>query len=242
MTRLLLTSVVAVAATLAAPAAARADFVLDTFSNPTPGTIYQIALLNSNPYKAPTTAVGAGIARDVTVTVVAPLPPTFNGVSGQIGGGIYSMDTDNMTKATSEIKYTLTGAAGNLTGATGLQLAFLNMNPGNTSTGVATSTPVTVTVVTSGGTKSLTTTIAGNALPFTKSFAFSSFTGASWNLGSVSSITFTINGGAAPNTATDFALDEIRVKQVPAPAGLILAGIGLVGLVGRSRFTRKSVA
>lgn len=240
MSRLLLTTA-AVLATLAAPSAARADYVLDSFTNPSPGTIYQIALLNSNPYTAPSTAVSATVTRDVTVTVIAPLPPNFNGVSGTIGGGAFSMDTDNATDARSDLTYTLTGASRNLTGATGLDLAFINVNPGNTSTGVATTMPVKIDLVTATGTLSLTTTVAGTAVPLAKTFNFASFTGTG-NLSQVNSIKISLNGPAG-NVAADFALDEIRVRApVPAPPAVLLAGMGLVVLAGRSRLRRKATA
>ncbi|HEX4611662.1 MAG TPA: hypothetical protein VH092_25930, partial [Urbifossiella sp.] len=164
-----------------------------------------------------------------------PLPPNFNSVSGTIGGGSFSMNTDNATKASSALTYTLSGAASNLSGASGITLGFQDMDPGAASSSV----PVTISIVTSTGTLTDTTTIAGNTNPFTQTFALSSFTG-SGNLGHVNSIRITINGGASSETAVDFAMDEVKIKTVPAPPALVLAAIGFVGLIGRNRFLRKA--
>lgn len=234
MNRLSLTAVVAAAALLGAPAAARADYVLDTFANPDPATIYQISLLNGNPYTSPTTTVSAGVTRSIQVTVNTT-PVNFNSVSGTIGGGTFTMDSDNSSAATSKLTYALSGAASNLSGASGLELAFKTFDAGT----AASSTPVTIEVVTKTGTLTRTTTIAESATPFTQSFAFATFTG-SGNLGQVNTIRVTINGGSGTQTAVDFAMDEVRVTAVPAPPALLLGAIGLAGLVGRARLRRAA--
>lgn len=216
---------------------ASADYILDGFTNPNPGQMYQISLLNGNPYNSPSVATGVtGVTRDVQVTVNSPIPTNFNSVSGTIGGSTFTMDTDNATAATSAIKYTLTGTAQDLSKATAIDLAFKNIDGGNSFT----TTPVTVTIVTSSGTKTLSTTVADSTTAFTKSFALSSFSGTG-NMAQVSSITFTFNGGAA-QTAVDFALDDVRVKTVPVPPTALLAGFGVLALVGRARLARKPAA
>jgi len=219
---------------------ASADYILDGFDNPNPGQIFQISLLNGNPYTSPTTTVSAGVTRTIQVTV-SSTPVNFNSASGTIGGGSFSMDTDNVTKASSKITFALSGAASNLSGATGLSLGFLNLDAGNS----ATSIPVTVQVVTATGTRTFTDTIGENSGAFTKNFNFSSFTG-SGNLSQVNSIVFTLNGGSNSRTATDFALDSVNVKginkPVPAPPALLLAGVGVLALVGRARLGRKPAA
>ncbi len=236
MNRLLFTTI-ATAATLGAPAAARADFVLDTFANPSPGQEYLVARDNASPYTSSTTTVSAGVSRSIQVTVVSPNPPNFNSVSGIIGNGAFTMDSANDGAVTAQISYALSGSAGNLAGAGALELAFKNVNPGNDGT---VGPPITIDIVTATGTLTTTTTIPGSTIPYSQSFAFGSFTGTG-DLSQVNTIRITINGGASPQTAVDFAMDEIRVRTaVPAPPALVLAGIGLVGLLGRSRLRRPT--
>jgi len=216
---------------------ASADYILDGFDNPNPGQIYQISLLNGNPYTSPTTAVSSGVTRTIQVAV-SSTPVNFNSVSGTIGGGSFSMDTDNVTKASSQITFALSGAASNLSGATGVSLGFLNLDAGNS----ATSIPVTVQVVTATGTRTFTGTIDESSGAFTKDFNFSSFTG-SGNLSQVNSIVLTLNGGSSSKVATDFALDSVSVKgpnPVPAPPALLLAGVGALALIGRARLARRA--
>jgi hypothetical protein len=230
---------IAVAAFLTLSPTASADYFLDTFSTPASGTNYQIALLNSNPYNSPVDNVSAGLTRQIQVSVSAPLPPNFNSVSGTIGGGQFSLNTDNQTKATGTITYTLSGTAGNLTGATGIQLGFANMDPGT----LAVNTPVTISIATAGGgTMTDTTTIPGGATPFAQNYNFSSFSkSGTVDLSHVTGITITLNGGATPNTATDFQMSDVKVlKPVPAPPAVLLAGFGALALLGRARWTRRT--
>jgi hypothetical protein len=242
-------AVVAVAGFLAHSPRASADYILDSFNNPNPGQIYQISLLNGNPYTSPAASVSAGVSRTVQVSV-SSTPVNFNSVSGTIGGGIFTMDSDNSSAAASKITYSLTGAASNLTGATGLSLTFNRLDAGLSGTGNAANIPVTVSVATAGGTLTSTTTLPNSASPFTQSFDLNSFTGTG-DLSRVSSITFTLNATLRANgtlnttnsrTAVDFSLDEVSVKgpnPVPAPPGLLLAGVGGLALLGRARLTRK---
>ena len=223
---------------------ASAGFV-DTFDSPTPATYYQIlgdprgGPQTPSPYTL-STPLGGGVTRDVTVTVVSPTPPGPNSVSGDIGGGIFSMDTNNNSVVTADIKYTLTGSAGNLTGVTAVELDFNNFDAG---TG-ASSTPVTVSITTTSGTQTVTKLVTESKTAFTESFAIPSLAG------DVQSIKITLNSNspfdprASLQTAVDFSLDTVRVKGstnipgVPAPPALLLAGFGVLALVGRARFTR----
>lgn len=238
----IIVAAVAVAGFLTHAPRASADYVLDGFDNPSPGQIYQISLLNgTGPYTSPTTAVSAGVARTVEVSV-STTPVNFNSVSGTIGGGVFTMDSDNSSAATSRITYALSGSAANLTGATGVELGFLNLDPGTTAGGgAATSMPVTIEIMTATGTLTGTTLIDGSGVPFSKSIDFSSLSGTG-DLSQVNSITFTMNGGSPSQKAVDFALDSITVKTVPAPPAALLAGFGVLALLGRARFTRKSAA
>lgn len=233
----LVVAVAAVAGFLAQAPRASADYILDNFSSPNPGDYYQISLVNGvGPYTSPTTTVSAGVTRTVQVSV-STTPINNNSVSGTIGGGTFTMDTDNSSKATSQITYSLTGAASNLSGATGLSLQFANLDAGTTATTI----PVSVAVNTATGTRTFTGTITESATAFTQTFAFSSFSG-SGDLGQVNSIVFTLNNTANSRTAVDFAMTGVTVNTpnaVPAPPGLLLAGIGGLALLGRARLARK---
>jgi len=242
MSRLRLTSVLAAAiVAFGSAGTARADFVLDAFTNPSPGQIYQITLLNGNPYNSPVDTVGTGVTRAVQVTVTSPTSPNFNAVSGVIGGGEFEMSAASTVTATSSVTYNFSGAAGNLSGTTGLTLDFISLNQDATPN--TANLPVKIDIVTSTGTKSFTGSIANQAGAFSTNFALASFTG-SGNLSAVSSIKFTFNGTNG-TMDQDFRLDTVKVKgpnAVPAPPALVLAGMGFVALIGRSRLNRRTLA
>ncbi|MBN9521861.1 hypothetical protein J0H58_25655 [bacterium] len=166
MNRLSLTAVVAVAATLGAPAAARADFILDSFNSPSPGTLYFVSFSNTNPYTQIDKGIAPGVDRTVTVKVnEPPLNPTS--ANGTIGGGTLVVNSDTASSVTTELSYALSGAAGNLSGATGLQLGFLSFDVG---TGFST-TPITIDIVTATGTLTTTMAAPGSTVPYNQSFA-----------------------------------------------------------------------
>jgi hypothetical protein len=248
----LLVAAVAVAGFMAHAPRASADYILDTFDSPNPGDYYQISLVNGvGPYTSPTTAVSAGVTRAVRVSV-STTPVNKNSVSGTIGGGTFTMDTDNSSAAASQITYALTGAAGDLSGATGVSLTFARLDAGLTATGYATDIPAAIQVVTATGTLTLNTAaLPASAAAFTRGFDFGAFTGTG-DLSRVSSITFTLNarlngsGGldtTSSRAAVDFALDGVSVtKPAPAPPGLVLAGVGGLALLGRARLARKRPA
>ncbi len=224
---------------------ASAEFI-DGFDSGNPTGTYLILERSPNPYENNGTNVGAGVTRDIKVQVVSPLPPNFNSASGTVGGGLFSMSTDDNSAATATIRYTLTPAAGNLSGADSLDLRFLTLDGGNSSL----TTPVSVSITTSTGTVTRTALVPDVALgsPATVSFNLGSFTGS--DLATVSEITITLNGGTSgggdaakpPQIAADFSLDSVSVKPVPAPPALLLAGFGVLALVGRARWTRKPTA
>jgi hypothetical protein len=50
---------------------------------------------------------------------------------------------------------------------------------------------------------------------------------------------------STPNAAAngwDFLIDDVRVKQIPEPAGLLLFGLGAVGVLGWRRGRRAKAA
>ena len=237
-----LISVVAAAAGLAIASPARADIVIDTFTDP--ATVnYQINLLNSNPFTAPSTLLSNGLTRDLKVTVTSPPFPAFNAASGSIGSGAFSLNTDSATTAFATIKYSGFGAGtSDFTGGSAIRLDFTDLNPGNTSTGVAPDMPISVSIVT--GTGTLTQTFAAVGGPsFNALLSFASFSGTG-DLSNVTGLEVNLNSGSTGGRiASDFVLDNIVVptNAVPAPPAfaLLLAAAPVIAL---RRWKAKQVA
>lgn len=246
----LVAATVAVAGFLTHAPRAAADYILDDFNSPSPGQMYQITLLSNGQtsYTYPgsgATPVSPTVSRIVTVSVTEPADPAFNAASGTIGGGAFTLATDDKAEVTAALSYALTGASGDLTGATGLGLGFVALDPGlNPDGSVAAAAPVTVTLTdASNRTTSLTTAVAGSGNPFTASFDFGSFAGDSaFDFSRVSSVSLILNGGSGSQRGIDFTLDNVHVKTsnpVPAPPAVLLAGVGALALIGRARLIRS---
>lgn len=216
--------------TFASPA--KADIVIDTFNEST-ASIYQIGLLNSSPYSAAPLLLGNGLTRNLSVTVVTPAIPNFNSASGFIGAGAFSLNTDSSTTAFASINYTGFGAGtSNFTGGNGIRLDFLNLNPGNTSTGVAPDMPISVSIITSSGT--LTQTVGALGGPtYSVLLPFASFSGTG-NLANVTGLGINLNSGSGARSAADFELTNVVVptNAVPAPPAfaLLLAAAPVLAL------------
>ena len=246
----LLSLVVAAMATLATAGTARAEFV-DTFGNPAnPADEYEIAKSSPNPYVSGPYTVATGVDRTVTVRVLEPLPPARFSVVGQVGNfdppepdgdGIFSLAANNVTRATGMVTYTLTGSARNLSSAGSIDLTFL----GAQDPGVFSPLPLMIEIATgaggAGGTRTQSGTITASATSTTYSFNLGSF-GGSGSYSDVDSIRIILNDNPGSQYAADFALDTVSVRAVPAPAGIVLAGIGFVGLIGRNRLLRRKTA
>lgn len=236
----LLTRTVAVAlATMTLAGSSRADFVIDSFNAPTAGVNYQITQLNTNPWDR-TDAIGNGLTRATHVEVVSPLPPTFNAVGGTLGGGAFSMDVNNSSNAFSTMTYTgFTSTTGNFSGSDGIELRFINLNPGNLPNGpVAPTMPVHLAIATVSGTMTYTAQVAGFGLPFTVSAGFGAFSG-SGDLSQVTSVKVSFNEGQDARVASDFILDEIKVTAVPAPPAVFLVAAAVPALVFRRRLAKR---
>ena len=236
-TRLVVAALVVAAFSFVTPRAS-ADFLHDDFNNPASAELYIITYKNANPYSSGPTTVSTGVSRAISVLVTAPPTPTDISASGYVGGGQFSMATDQVSKATATITYTLTGAARNLTGASAIDLAFSKIDGG---TGL-TNTPVTVTLNTTGGTLTGTAFIPDSNTSSVTSFLLGSFTSTGApSLSQVNSIVITLNATTSQpsHTAVDLALDGVKVRGVPAPPAVLLAGFGVLALVGRARLTRK---
>lgn len=220
-----------VPAGLVAPAAARADYIIDDFATPTTPSPYQIALLSSNPYTL-TDPLGNGLTRTLTVQVLNPLPPDFDSLTGAIGGGVFRFNSESAATAVATLTYTGIGSA--ITGASGIDLSILKWDSGN---GVTTA-PVRITVTTGSGTLVYNGSIGDTASGYVYHAPFSAFSG-SGDLGNVSSLQVVLNAPPGSNEATDLRINA--VTAVPAPAGLLaLASAAPVFVLARFVRRRKS--
>jgi hypothetical protein len=235
-----LTAAIAVAVGLVAAGPARADIVIDTFTDPSV-TVYQIAQFNSSPYSTGGIALSNGLTRNLTVTVASPAVPDFNAASGTIGAGSFSMDVNNNTVAFASIDYSGFGAGTNdFSAGTSIRLDFINLNPGNTATGVAPDLPMTVTISTGSGTLTQTINVAGSGAPFSVDLPFAGFSGTG-DLSSIGGLNITLNA-ADGRIASDFVLDNVVVptNAVPAPPALALLLAAAPVLVLRRRMAKKT--
>jgi len=224
----------ALAATLLVSAFARADVILDDFTNPMPGSQFVIANTNNNPYTI-TTDLGGGTMRTATFTVTSPSPAGPFSLLGVVGGGSVDMFFDSTSSGNAVITHTF-GAPldiqgiGGSTGAIRLTTqSFATV--GNPEVGY------TLQVQTATGTLSSTGSFANSASFIDQDVAFTSLTGTG-DLSQVTGLTLTVNGG----TADDFRLQKIAVtepQQVPAPAGVFLA-LAALPVFGLRRYLRKA--
>jgi hypothetical protein len=212
---------------------ASANYVLDSFDSPTAVQNFAIADKNANPYTLTTNGISPGVDRTLRVEVLVPNPANAFSATGHVGGGDLFVDADNASTITATLTYTLTGSAQNLTGSGAIDLGFKNLDAGNSVTDIT----YKMTVVTSDGTYVKTGTINESTNPFTASLSLAGVGG----LSQVSSISIQLNDTDS-RVATDYALDSVSVRAVPAPPAVVLAGIGFVGLIGRSRLLRRKTA
>ena len=229
-TRRLWTYLAAVVAAFGMAGTSRADFVIDDFSVPSPASFYVIDLLNGNPFNR-TDAIDHGLTRDVNVNVVTPSPTNPNSASGFIGtrpsgtpsGPLFSMDSDNSSTVVSTLSYTgFAGALANFSMVNAIKLGFLNLDSGNN----ATTTPISIELITGAGTLSFSGFASDSNTPFTFAAYLDSFTGTG-DLSNVTGLNVTINGDENSRQAADFVLDNVSVSPVPAPPAAVL---GLMAL------------
>ncbi len=226
----------AIAALLILSAFARADVILDDFSQPTPGVQFVIANTNSNPYTLPPTNLGGGTIRTATFTVTSPSPAGPFSLLGVVGGGTVDMFLDSTSSGNAVIGYTFgtpldIAGIGGSTGAIRLSAqSFATVGNPNVA--------YTLDILTATGTLSATGSFANSAGFVDQDVAFTGLTGTG-DLTKVTGLTLTVTG----NTADDFRLDKIAVtepQQVPAPAGVFLALAALPALGLRRYFARKA--
>lgn len=235
--RCLRRAVVAVALLAGAVAPAKADFVLDDFSSPNPGTLY------TGPGTLGPTALGSGWSRTATVTLSAG---PSSGVTGVIGtdprtpslGTVFELSTTAASTAYARLDYTVGSPVDwSVTGAnvTGLTTAF---------TFADLSVPYSVVLTDSANnTLTYTGTITGAG---TYSAPIGSFTGTG-NLAAITGVSIYLNQNVvtgASTTSADFVIDDLTVNNTPSPvpappaALLALAALPVLGL--RRAFRAKA--
>ena len=218
-------------------ASARADIILDDFSNPSTGAQFVIANSNNNPYTL-TTNLSGGTVRTATFTVTSPTPAGPFSLLGIVGGGTVDMFFDATSSGNAVISYTfgtpldfstLSGSTGSVRLTTQSAASFGNPN-----------VAYTLNLLTATGTLTGSGSFLNSAGFIDQNIALSSLTG-SGNPSQVTGLTLTINA----QTADDFRLDKIAlsqpvVVQTPAPpaALLALAALPVFGL--RRYFAKKA--
>ena len=227
MTRFIFAAL-AVAGFMAGAASARADFVVDTFQEPTAAAPYQISLLNGvGPYTR-VDPLGNGLSRTLTVGVLSPNPPLFDSATGSNGGGLFRLNAESASTVVANLTYT--GLGSSLSGGQSVKLSFERWDSGNTFT----TAPIRLAVNTASGTLTYDTMVSDSGTPFDLTIPVSAFAG-SGDLSNVSSLSLDLNGPAGSREATDIRVTGISVQQVPAPAGVIglLAAAPLLALARR---------
>ncbi len=238
-------SALAVAVTVITSSAAKADFVIDTFTNPNPAQTYTLGNTSGSTFVTGPTTLASGIDRTITVTQVGNVTIAAQGFFGTsaVDGAAFQLNTSNSSIGSAtyaQLHYSY-GSAQNLqVGGPVLRFSF-----------DALQSPTPFSVVLSDGVTSSTQTglvaVSGSTTNF--SIPLSNFTGT--NLSAITAIDFFVNRNVISNTSrpdADVTLRDIRVSQdvapptgVPAPpvAILLLAAAPALGLV---RFGRRKLA
>ena len=237
--RVLLKSVVAVAAVLFTGTIAKADFVVDTFTTPNPASLYSLGAAVGSTYTQSDSLPG-GITRQLVVTQTANINGFAGATSGFVGtaavGGRFALSTNSGATAWASLLYTY-GTAQNLSvGGTDLRFTFSSADL---------NTPFSVTL--SDGTVAKTQVgVVTSSSVGTFFLPVSGFAGDGFNASHVVSIELQLNRNAVSGVSTpeaDLTLSDVRVTTppaVPAPpaAILLLAAAPVIGLV---RFARRKV-
>jgi hypothetical protein len=230
---------VALAALLLGVAApARADFVIDDFSSPNPGVLYDIPQINPNPFAIPPQALGGGLTRTGTVEVISGTAAT--GVIGNDPrtpslGSVFELSTPASSTAVATLNYNYSSptdfsalAAESLV----MSFTFADLN-----------VPYSLTLRDADGGSATVTGLASSG-PGTYATPLSAFAGV--NLSRVSGLDIVLNRDVNTNASTtsaDFVLDEVRVptNPVPAPPAVLLA-LAVLPVLGLRRMLRPKAA
>ena len=243
--RMVLKAVVTGLLAVAGAGAARADFVIDTFTLPTPRVTYALdAAATSSFSRSDTLNDGTSdITRTLLVSQTENRDGAAGAASGNIGksssgpGGQFVLSTDAGTTANALLTYSYT-APRNLTGL-GSDIRF-------TIVDTDLNTPFSVRV--SDGTTSATVTRVVQATnPETVVLPIGAFAGI--NLANITKIELLLNGDLAtvnplaPTRSADLTISDVRITTVappppvPAPAALALfvAAVPVLGVARRFR-------
>lgn len=228
-------TVIAVAAlVLGAVGQAKADIIIDNYSEPSPATGYAIGP-DANPTII-TTDLGGGILRTITLQVTNPAIPGTNALTGSVGAGLFSASFNVFSSGTISIAYSFDTAVNFIPNVPdGGELGSLQFR-GAGDSGFADNIPVAITVTTATG--NLT---ANTFLPISTNFTdvdlpLAGLTG-SGDLSQVNSVTIDFTAGQA----ADLIFDSLSVTtpeppppsaDVPAPPAvfLALAALPILGL------------
>ncbi len=220
-------------AVLLAASAARADIILDDFSDPR--TPFTITNPNPNPFTTGPTDIGGGTVRNATFTVTSPTPGTDSLVGG-VGGGTVDIFFNSSSSGNGVIGYTFGtpldfSAVGGSAGAVRLTT---QSQPTSGNPEVA----FLLSVQTATGTLSKTGSFANSSGFVDQEVALSSLTGTG-DLSRVTGLSLTVND----QIADDFRLDKIALtqpQQVPAPPAAFLA-LAALPVLGLRRYLRRAV-
>ena len=232
---------IAVAAlVLGAAGQARADILIDAYSQPTPAQGYAIGP-DANPTVI-TTDLGGGTTRSITLTVTNPAVPGTNALTGSVGDGLFAASFNVFSSGTISIAYSFATALNFVpnvaAGGTPGSLQFL----GAGDSGFAAEIPVSITVSTATGNLTGLTN-----LPLSSTFSpvdlpLAGLTGTG-DLTQVNSVTLDFTAGQA----ADLIFDSLNVttpdapppSDVPAPPAVLLALAALPVLGLRRKLLAK---
>lgn len=230
-------------AAFAATTAAKADFVIDTFTSPTPATVYTLGNTSGSTYSSGGSALGGGLTRTITVNQVGNVSIAANGFFGTsaFDGPAFQLNTSNSSIGSATwalLNYSYAAPVNLAVGGPILKFSF---------DALATPTPFTVVVGDGSSTASQTGLVAVSASSTTFNFNLSAFSGV--DLSSINSVQIYVNRNTTTNFSaadTDITIRDIRVAQndtpvIPAPPAvvLLLAAAPALGLV---RFARRKIA
>lgn len=231
------------AVVLGAVGQAKADILIDDYSQPSPSSGYAITP-DANPTII-TTDLGGGTTRSITLTVTNPAVPGTNALTGSVGDGLFSASFNVFSSGTVSIAYTFATALDFIpnvpAGGSPGSLQFL----GAGDSGFAVDIPVTITIATATGNLTGTTT-----LPLSSTFSpvdlpLDGLTGAG-DLAQVNGVTLDFTAGQA----ADLIFDSLNVTtpdapppaDVPAPPAALLALAALPVLGLRRKWLAKKAA
>ena len=237
--RVLLKSVVAVAAVLFTGTIAKADFVIDTFTTPNPATQYSLGAAVGATYSQSNSLPG-GITRQLVVTQTANINGFAGSTTGFIGtvvsGGRFALSTNAGATAWASLLYTYSTAQNLSVGGTAVlfTIASADLN-----------TPFSVKISDGSVTKTQVGVVTSSSIG-TLALPLSGFAGDGFDASHVVSVELQLNRNAVTGASTpeaDVTLSDVRITTppaVPAPpaAFLLLAAAPVIGFV---RFARRKV-